>query len=488
MEKKYLHYEDFGAKGDGVTDDFEAIIATHEEANRTGMPVKAKVGASYYIGGSKKSAIIKTDVDLTGAKIIIDDRGVEQNTSYIFRVLPDSEQYDISLPSLYKTAKWVDIPHEGNIIVKVFDGNRRMFIRKGLNQNSGTEANEVFTVDGDGNIGQAINWDYPEVTRAWARSIDDKPITIKGGTYVTIANQQESFYRYLHRGFEVVRSHVTICDFAHYVEGELDHGAPYHGFIRSDDTVDLTVRDAIMTPRFIYRTQSAIPGRTVMMGSYDLSFWSSIDVKCINVKQSIDICNDKYWGIYTSNFCKDLLLEDCVFSRFDAHMGVTNATIRRCKLGHQSVQLIGHGEFLMEDTEVTTPPDGYFQNFIYLRCDYGSLWDGNITVRNCVWNSNPKFARVIGNNNEGDHDYGYTCYMGRNITIDGLKINNGKDTPAETSNICLFAHCNGSKPENPYPYVLPETVTYRGITLENGAELPLTTVPENFKNVKIIKK
>ena len=51
MAKKYLTYEDFGALGDGKNDDFEAIIACHKEANRTGTPVKARDGATYYIGG-----------------------------------------------------------------------------------------------------------------------------------------------------------------------------------------------------------------------------------------------------------------------------------------------------------------------------------------------------------------------------------------------------------------------------------------------------
>ena len=488
MEKKHLYYEDFGAKGDGTTDDFEAMIACHEEANKTGTPVKARTGATYYIGGSQKSAIIKTDVDFTGAKIVIDDRCVEKNTSYVFRVLPDSERYDVSIDSLKKTDTRIDIAHEGNILVYVCNDEHKMFIRKGLNKNNGTAMNECFTVDADGNICQPINWNYDKITRAWVRSIDDKPITIKGGTFVTIANQQESYYNYLQRGFEVVRAHVTFSGFEHFVEGELDHGAPYHGFIRSDFCYDLTIRDALMTPRFIYWTPSAMPGHMVRMGSYDLSFWSSIDVKCINIKQTIDISDENYWGIYTSNFCKDLVLEDCVFSRFDAHMGVTNATIRRCKLGHQSVQLIGHGEFLIEDTEINTPPDGYFKNFIYLRCDYGSLWDGNITVRNCVWNTVGTSIHVIGSNNVGDHDYGYTCYMGRNITIDGLSIKNGKDTPKENMSISLFSDCNGAKSGNPYPYVLPDTVRCRNITVENGTRCYLSTSAENFENVNVTEE
>ena len=77
MEKKYLTYEQFGAIGDGSHDDLEAIVATHAEANEKGLAVKARDGAVYYIGGAKKTAVIKTDVDFGQARFIIDDRELE---------------------------------------------------------------------------------------------------------------------------------------------------------------------------------------------------------------------------------------------------------------------------------------------------------------------------------------------------------------------------------------------------------------------------
>ena len=40
-------YEDFGAVGDGKTDDMEAICKAHEYANEKGLPVYAKEGATY---------------------------------------------------------------------------------------------------------------------------------------------------------------------------------------------------------------------------------------------------------------------------------------------------------------------------------------------------------------------------------------------------------------------------------------------------------
>jgi hypothetical protein len=77
--------------------------------------------------------------------------------------------------------------------------------------------------------------------------------------------------------------------------------------------------------------------------------------------------------------------------------------------------------------------------------------------------------------------------MGRAVTIDGLTVKNGKDTPKDSMSISLFAHCDGSRPENPYPYVLPETVTYKNISIESGAECKISPNPENFKSVRIIR-
>ena len=153
MEKTFLTYEEFGAVGNGVNDDFEAIIACHNAANEMRLPVVAKKGATYYIGGSSKTAIVKTSVDFTGAKFIIDDRSVESITSYVFTVLSDFEMQKININSeLLSTSKKVKTELNGNYFVKVCNSNSRIYIRKGLNMNNGTAMQEVFVLDKEGNI------------------------------------------------------------------------------------------------------------------------------------------------------------------------------------------------------------------------------------------------------------------------------------------------------------------------------------------------
>lgn len=477
--EKYLTYEQFGAIGDGVHDDQDAIIACHEEANRQNIPVKAKDGATYYVGGKSKAAVIKTDVDFGKAHFIIDDIELEDIKSYVFSIESDYNFEPVEIPTLIRGQKKLDVGKSGSYLVRVYDDSHPVFIRKGLNMNNGIATQDIFLVDSEGNISPSVNFDYPTVSRADMRCTDDAPITVRGGVFTTVANQQESYYRYHQRGFHIVRSHVTICDFEHYVEGELDHGAPYHGFIRSDNAVDLTVKNAIVTSRRTYWTESKIPGKPVPMGTYDLSFWASINVKCINVKQTRDIVDGRYWGVYTSNFCKNLHIEDCVFSRFDAHMGVTDFVIKNCRLGHQGVQLIGFGTGIIENTEVNSGA------FFSLRPDYGATWTGTVSIKNCAWNPRGANSAIFSSWNEEDHDFGYFCCEPERITVDGLHVNDSSLGDKPVYLLPKFTNAPVTD-EKLAPYGRVKEYVVNGLTTERGGKVELCERPELYPEVNVV--
>jgi hypothetical protein len=113
----------------------------------------------------------------------------------------------------------------------------------------------------------------------------------------------------------------------HLVTGEGDHGAPYGGFINIGNCSNVKVQNTILTGRKTYSTIGSA-GVSVSMGSYDISVNRSLNVSFINCSQTNDINDSRYWGIMGSNYSKNLVYDKCTFSRFDAHMGVANATIR----------------------------------------------------------------------------------------------------------------------------------------------------------------
>ncbi len=106
----YITYEAFGAKGDGRTDDMPAVIAAHAEANRRGLPVRAAEGAVYYIAPRAATAVICTDTDWTGARFVIDDRGLDVWTEPIFDVPPAGTEVTLPLESLCRGQTAVENP------------------------------------------------------------------------------------------------------------------------------------------------------------------------------------------------------------------------------------------------------------------------------------------------------------------------------------------------------------------------------------------
>ena len=82
LHKGCVTYRQFGAMGNGKADDYYAILMTHDYANAKNLPVKADIGAHYYVKfmdpRSYKGALIKTDTewgnkDWGDAKFTIDD-------------------------------------------------------------------------------------------------------------------------------------------------------------------------------------------------------------------------------------------------------------------------------------------------------------------------------------------------------------------------------------------------------------------------------
>ena len=111
---------------------------------------------------------------------------------------------------------------------------------------------------------------------------------------------------------------------------------------------------------------------TIRRLKHELTFQEFLALKDVD----LHVKPGESWGLIGTNRCRDLVFEDCIMSRFDAHTGVTNCTIRRCRLGWQCLNAIGFGTFLLEDTELCG------QAVVHLREDYGCTWRGNFIIRN----------------------------------------------------------------------------------------------------------
>ncbi len=415
----YVTYEDFGAVGDGKTDDFEAIVKTHEYANANSLSVFAKETATYYIGGANKTAYIKTDTSWSTARFIIDDTGVENRSAWVFNVAPSQGSKDITnkVAPLKMDATNIGTTLEEKSLVVLYNSNVKRYIRKGANQNSGSSQADVILIDENGNISPdtPLIWDFDAITGATVYPMDTETLTIKGGRFTTLANNAPSEYNYYTRGIQVRRSNTVIDGIYHDVKNEGETGAPYSAFVSLSCCADVTVKNSTFTGHKKYVTIGSA-GTEVSMGTYDIGAATSVNAKFINCNQTNDITDGDYWGIAGTNYCKNLLYDGCVFSRFDAHQGVLNATVRNSVLGHHGIKLIGSGTALIENTTVLS------DSFVHLREDYGSTWNGDLIIRNCKFYPTGVSSHIIKAENSEDHNFGYTCYLPQRIEVDGLYV------------------------------------------------------------------
>ncbi|WP_373553493.1 hypothetical protein [Haliscomenobacter sp.] len=483
----FVRYSDFGARGDSKTDDIDAIAAAHAFANQHGLMVKADAGATYYIGGKERTAVIQTDTDFGTAAFIIDDTEVQNHQAAVFVVGSSLQAFKLEgISSLKRNQEKITASLPANCLISVTNSNVKRYIRFGLNQNNGSPQTDIFVVDKNGNVDMAapIIWDFEQITEISALPIDEKKLTITGGRFTTIANQAESKYTYYSRNITIKRSNVIVDGLEHRVTGEGDHGAPYNGFLNVNNCAYVTVQNTILTGHKTYSTIGAA-GKPVSMGTYDLLANRALNVSFVNCSQTNDIKDSKYWGIFGSNYCKNLLYDKCTLSRFDAHMGVANATIRNSTLGHMGINAIGSGVLTVENCTI------YGRNLINLRSDYGSTWQGEFIVRNCVFvpaGGSVTSASLIGGSNSGQHDFGYTCYMPERISIENLQIDD-TNHPEAYQGPAIFSNFNPQMTDASYqekfPLVRTREVLLRNVTTSSGKALKISDNPFLFKEVKV---
>ena len=487
MPQKYITYEQFGAKGDGVHDDLEAIAAAHRAANEQHLPVRAADDKTYLIGKGATTVVIKTDVDFGKAKFIINDVETDNYKSWVFRVESYLKPYDVEgVTSLKRGQQNIGVKFPQNSLIEVINDRKKVYIRYGLNQNSGTPAREVFVVDKKGNVRDKsqIVWDYDHISQIKAYPMDKETLTIKGGIFTTVANQAPSTYAYRSRGFIINRSNVRVEGVTHYVTGELDHGAPYRGFLYVDHCVDVVLSNCLFTAHKTYVTIGSAK-KPVSMGSYDTGAMSAVNVLFEHCRQTTDIDDNKYWGLYASNFCKDLRMDDCHFSRFDAHMGVANVTLTNCKFGYMGVRMVGFGTIRMENCEVR------YNTLIALRDDYGSSWDGDIIIKNCTLrpvNPNYRSLTILSGTNTGKHDFGYLCRLPYKMVIDGLTVDDSALNPDKYEHLAIFATFNRDAHDTGLlPFPIEGQVILKNVKVQSGRECIVSANPDLYRNVEVIR-
>ena len=304
-----VYYSDFGAMGDGITNDFKSLVLAHEFANLSGQTVVADEDAEYYISDTRiegrgiSTITIMTDVIWTGANFIIDDTNISAvdgtglHNHSIFTVKSPYESVKISqdviknLGNVGRGTVKLDVNLGYPAMLVVTNKNHSVYIRYGSNANSGSEQSELVIVDENGNIDPSTPFllDYDKISSIEAYRTDLEPLTITGGTVTTKASRvdisvtSDRHTAYFSRGLRVTRSNTSIKGLSHYVVGEFTleeearglEGPPYRGFYTTAYASDVTYENCVFTAR-----------RYFSPGTYGLSVTMSNNVVFKNCTQS----------------------------------------------------------------------------------------------------------------------------------------------------------------------------------------------------------
>ena len=451
-EASAVYYEEFGAIGNGIVDDFKAMLATHKYANEGGQIVKGTPGATYYVDTDfTESIAVYTSIDLQGATIIInDDSDVAHrnrgNVIYNLNRQSGVGQWisGSALNEMFKNYKkeikrdatelpWL-VPYlKGDSYIVVTNKNHMDFVRFGANQSDGNARMDMFVVDKDGKIqpGYEAAFEFDDITQVEIYDVSEKELVIQNGTIKNICctvkadTGLKNKYVSYSRGISVSRSNVVIKDmtFRTVNEPNIDYSKnpndplqvsygkraesyPYGGFIIGTKAYNLLVQDCTMSARTTYyedkpateSTGGVIPN-PVAMGTYGYTYSYSSDVRHVNVDQYSEtgIGDSRYWGIMNSNTCKNFYFDECQVNRFDAHRGFWNGVLKNSTFGH-TIHLTGGGDVLIENVEKLCG-----SAFLAIRGDYGGSYDGTVTIKDSTYygynsyNSmkNQSFSRTV---------------------------------------------------------------------------------------------
>ena len=500
-------YEQFGAIGDGIADDSEAIRKAHEYANERGIPVRARADAKYRIGYLEESIVIKTDTDWNGSEVIFDDTKVHWTSKYrmvyVFKVSPARSPVCIEVPegmTLSRGQTNVGMTFDAPAMIKIEDAGEKIYKRYGENANGGVNKNEMILVDENGNVDPStpIQYDYSAITKITAYSIDDTPVSVGNARFSTyVLNPKltepdyENNYSYYGRGLLVTRSNTTVHDIEHRIYGEdmtieidrngdgvidkwgddKSYGVPYAGFFKFIGCSNVTMTDCLVQGHQAYSfyqgaTRNEKGNIRNEMGNYDIAATDCINISFLNLtqyenKETGEVITNRfmYHGIMCSSFCLNVLMDNCYVDRFDSHRGVHNATITNSTLGF-GILAIGGGELYVEN--VYRISDGAF---IKLRSDYNSVFDGDLVIKNCKMGSG--ITSIISGTWRSFYN-GLPNYMFRSVTIEGLTVESN-------STIYLYNNMSGAKKaalnDSVNKLYLPESVKITGVVRTGGASV-----------------
>ena len=417
----YTTYSFFGAKLDGVTDDYDAILKCHQYANKNNLPVIVPEGKIYIKGTHTNPIIVKTSTDLSKCTFVIDDTYcgkkiytfVEDDNNTLVDVSSKVNKNELKLRSLiipslsaYKHSFFV------------IDGNRVLGMRPGTPATPYKNA-ECFTTMSDGILCDGMLYcDYTkDDIKLKVKSITTSPITIKFPKIEFVINNDKTFYNQV---FEISRNNTTVVlpdemIYTKYPNRGTNTSAMCLIPFRNCYGVNISGGNC--------ENKGTIPNESLKRTCYVINFYQCSNVKIDNVALY------RGWGAICTTFVKNFTIRNSYLNRIDNHFGMSDLYIDNCTIvGNNNFANIGYGYGKVRITNskwiVANTSSFNELSFLHFREDLRLTYRGSISIDNVdIYSTIPNASiELLKANNQYNTEY-KTYIEGKN-TISDIVIKN----------------------------------------------------------------
>ena len=421
LEPQTVNYQMFGAKGDGVSNDAVQIAAAHRYANSKSIPVINRTG-EFWLKEIEK-VIIQTDVDWGNTIFHIDEK-FNSLKEYRFEVtskfqpkeiiLSDKEKEEL-VHTLKPGVTFLPIlePFKNHFIL-IADSKDRIGFRAGDSYKGQSWAREdFFYLEESGKIIGDITWTFKDYTKLIAYPIDNNYLNLQGGAFYLSGDSPSSPRGYFKNGISINRSKTVVSDqWVGLEPGVKDTTTinPRSGFYSFANVYDVTLQNVRLIPYQYFRED----GKNVHSGTYGISMGRVLKSYFKNVTAE---GSSSHWEVFGTNLNKDFRIEDCHLNRVDVHFHCWNLSIINSHIGDRGITVTGGGDLIIDNTTCSG------QRFIGFRSDYGSKWDGDIMITNCVLRvSNESKNIFLLGFSPVNFDYKYPVSFANSIMIENFVI------------------------------------------------------------------
>lgn len=376
--EKSISYDDCGAYLDGVHDDRPAVETAHRIANLFGMSVYNHHGKISI--ASVRKIVIETSTDWSGSEIDITD----YNWDIMFQIYNKPVDASISDITLLKhntqyVEEWADhVKYPPMTAIHLV--NPKGCRRENRGEITWEKREELVVVANNGRIMYPPIDDMTSDCYIQNATLYPNRRTIIKGCVINVKAKKKTSVIWFMR---VDRSNTEVRDFVinpcgdDVITNEDFKGAIFIATNAINVTFDNIVgfniagkpKDDSTTAS---RWQTAFAGYIFHAGA-----------SCNVTIKNCDI--DGWWGAMAFLFCKTMHVLNTHINRIDTHDYCSDLFIDNCTIGVEEGYInmgYGHGVVMVSNTKVNT----YGERFMTLRSDYGSLFDGFISINNCYAN------------------------------------------------------------------------------------------------------